>query len=92
MMIPAVAVFLTGCSGGKGDKQEDAKQEFPITQLVARDTVLHRDYVGDIHAVRNVEIRARAKGYLDHIFVDEGQEVKQGQLLFQINRQEYESE
>jgi membrane fusion protein (multidrug efflux system) len=92
IMIPVVAALLTGCSGRNKINTDDAKREFPITQLVVRDTVLHRDYVGDIHALRNVEIRARAKGYLDHIYVDEGQEVKQGQLLFQINRQEYESE
>lgn len=92
MMIFVAAAFLTGCSAGNKDKPDNSKQEFPITQLVARDTALHRDYVGDIHAMRNVEIRARAKGYLDRIYVDEGQEVKQGQLLFQINKQEYESE
>jgi len=91
MMVAVAALWLTGCSGGK-EKVDDERQEVPVTQLAARDTVLYRDYVGDIHAMRNVEIRARAKGYLDHIYVDEGQEVKQGQLLFQINKQEYESE
>jgi membrane fusion protein, multidrug efflux system len=99
MMLKNILIFtlagslcLSSCNTGIKKGKEDLSQQFPITQLFPRDTVLHRDYVGDIHAVKNVEIRARAKGYLDHIYVDEGQEVKQGQLLFQINKEEYESE
>ena len=89
-IIPFVLIFTRCSSGGQGDEQK--APEFPITVLQPRDTVIHRDYIGDIHAVKNVEIRARAKGYLDHIYVDEGQEVKEGQLLFQINQEELKSE
>jgi membrane fusion protein (multidrug efflux system) len=39
-----------------------------------------------------VEIRARVEGYLEEIFVDEGKLVKEGQLLFKINDQEYLAE
>ncbi|TGE06219.1 efflux RND transporter periplasmic adaptor subunit [Hymenobacter fodinae] len=63
----------------------------PVTQLTARDTVLHHDYVADIQAVRNVEIRARLEGFLEQIYVDEGQAVRKGQPLFRINDTEYKS-
>ncbi|GAB3696175.1 efflux RND transporter periplasmic adaptor subunit [Spirosoma flavus] len=42
-----------------------------------------------MEAVRNVEIRARVSGFLDKIYVDEGQTVHKGQLLFTLNPAEY---
>jgi membrane fusion protein (multidrug efflux system) len=42
--------------------------------------------------VRNIEIRAQEKGYLQNIYVDEGQSVKAGQLLFRIMPKLYEAE
>jgi len=80
---------LYGCRSEQKVKEEIP--EYPVTQIVNRDTILYKEYVGDIHALRNVEIRARVQGYLDHIYVDEGQEVKQGQALFRINDEEYQA-
>ncbi|MEQ9443717.1 MAG: efflux RND transporter periplasmic adaptor subunit [Cyclobacteriaceae bacterium] len=57
-----------------------------------KDTTLYREYVADIQAVQNVELRARVQGFLERIYVDEGQEVKKGQLLFKINDEEYKAE
>jgi membrane fusion protein (multidrug efflux system) len=45
-----------------------------------------------VQAVRNVELRARVPGFLEKIYVDEGQEVKKGQPLFQLNAEEYKVE
>jgi membrane fusion protein (multidrug efflux system) len=42
--------------------------------------------------VRNIELRAQEKGYLQDIYVDEGQYVKAGQLLFRIMPKIYEAE
>jgi membrane fusion protein (multidrug efflux system) len=43
-------------------------------------------------AIQNVELRARVPGFLEEIFVDEGMEVKKGQLLFKTNDQEHRAE
>ncbi len=85
-----IALFMAGCAT-KAEKKEDLKT-LPVAKLIAKDTVLHRAYVADIQAVQNVEIRARVNGFLDKIYVDEGQEVKKGQLLFGINDAEYRAE
>ncbi len=63
-----------------------------MIQLTPQKTELHREYVGNINAIRNVEIYARVKGYLEEIYVDEGQEVRKGQVLFRINDEEYQAE
>ncbi len=86
-----IIVILVACSKSSSS-DTPVISEFPVTQVIRKDTVLFHQYVVDIHAVRNVEIRARVQGYLDFIYVDEGQSVKAGQLLFKINDEEYKAE
>lgn len=87
------AFWQSGCKGNKSDKNEKHTNNiYPVTSVVVRDTLLYSEYVTDIHAVRNIEIRARVGGFLNKIYVDEGQEVKKGQPLFSINDEEYRAE
>ncbi|HMQ00920.1 MAG TPA: efflux RND transporter periplasmic adaptor subunit [Cyclobacteriaceae bacterium] len=67
-------------------------EEFPVTQIIRQDISIPLEYVANIQAFQNVEIRARVEGYLEQILVDEGKEVKKGQLLFQINDEEYRAD
>ena len=48
------------------------------------DTVINKEFVSQIRSERNIEIRAQEKGFLEKIYVDEGQMVKAGQPLFRI--------
>ncbi len=86
------ACIIISCSSKKQSSPGEASAGFPVITIAQRDTLLHTDYVSDIQAVKNVEIRARVQGFLEKIFVDEGKEVKKGQPLFQINDQEYVTE
>ncbi|GAA4800203.1 efflux RND transporter periplasmic adaptor subunit [Olivibacter ginsenosidimutans] len=56
------------------------------------DTSITKEYVAQIRSVKNIEVRALEKGYLQQIYVDEGQFVKAGQLLFKIMPKMYENE
>lgn len=80
-------VLLSNCN--ISDKTEKQPDSFPVTSVVKVDTFIYNDYVAEIHAVQNVEIRARVAGYLEKIHVDEGKHVSEGQLLFSINNKEY---
>ena len=51
-----------------------------------------KEYVAQIQSLQNIEIRAKVKGFIETINVDEGQVVKKGQLLFTIRPREYEAE
>lgn len=89
----AFALLLTACTKEKPTRTTTGEvQTLPVTEVVARDTTIHRSYVADVQAVRNVELRARVTGFLEKIYVDEGQEVKHGQRLFKINEEEYQAE
>lgn len=72
--------------------EETAPKVLPVTHVMVKDTNLYREYVADIQAVQNVELRARVQGFLERIYVDEGQVVRKGQLLFKINDEEYRAE
>jgi len=87
-----IAVALTACAAKGGTDNKDTRSELPVIKLAQKDTVLYRDYVTDIQAVKNVEIRARVQGFLETIYVDEGQTVHKGQLLFQVNDREFVTE
>lgn len=57
---------------------------FLVTNPLKKDTLTIRDYVCQIKSIQHIEVRAFERGYLQKIFVDEGQIVKKGQLMFQI--------
>ena len=81
---------MMACSTpNQGTGTQTSRDKFQVTKPVAIDTMYHNDYVSDIHSVKNVEIRARVKGYIESIHVDEGKSVKNGQVLFRISNQEY---
>ena len=75
-------LFSTGCHSNKEEKEEETR--FLVTSPLRKDTLINRDYVCQIRAIQHIEMRALEKGYLQNIFVDEGQFVKQGQPMFQI--------
>lgn len=81
---------LSNCTTKKEEKQEMSK--FTVTNPIKIDTSFTKEYVSQIHSVRNIEIRAQEKGFLQNIYVDEGQSVKAGQLLFRIMPKIYEAE
>nr|WP_255695524.1 efflux RND transporter periplasmic adaptor subunit [Pedobacter sp. MC2016-14] len=79
-----------GCTSKKEEKEEVEK--YTVTTPVKIDTSFTKEYVSQIKSVRNIEIRAQEKGFLQNIYVDEGQAVKAGQVLFRIMPKMYEAE
>jgi membrane fusion protein (multidrug efflux system) len=83
-------LYQTSCTSKKEAKEEAGK--YTATSALKMDTSFTKEYVSQIRSVRNIEIRAQEKGYLQDIYVDEGQFVKAGQLLFRIMPKIYEAE
>lgn len=81
---------LSSCTTKKEEKEEVGK--LTVTSPVKIDTSFVKEYVSQIRSIRNIEIRAQEKGFLQNIYVDEGQFVKEGQLLFRIMPKIYEAE
>ena len=84
-------IFLaTNCTSKK--QESTATEQFSVTNPLKIDTAYDKEYIAQIQSLRNVELRAQEKGYLEKIYVDEGQYVKAGQLLFKIMPKIYEAE
>lgn len=83
-------VCYTSCTSAKAEKEEESI--YKVTTPLRIDTSFVKEYVSQIKSVRNIEIRAQEKGYLQNIYVDEGQYVKAGQVLFRIMPKIYEAE
>jgi membrane fusion protein (multidrug efflux system) len=80
-----------GLVGGACSKQPEdnghhgeASHPIVLTTPAVMDVPTSQDYVCQIHSRRNIEVRALTEGYLQEISVQEGQEVKEGQVLFKI--------
>lgn len=86
-----ILLLLLACSKQTAQKPIEP-DEYPVVKVIRRDISIPLEYVVNIQAKQNVEIRARVEGYLEKIYVDEGQQVRKGQLLFQINDEEYAAE
>ncbi len=87
--------FQTSCSSNKKEKEDTEETEvvkYIATSPLKVDTSFTKEYVSQIKSVRNIEIRAQEKGFLQNIYVDEGQFVKEGQMLFKIMPKIYEAE
>ncbi len=83
-------LIYAGCNHEKQEKTEESK--FFITSPLQKDTLIYKDYVCQIHAISHIELRSQEKGYLQNIYVDEGQFVRKGQKMFQIMPVIYEAE
>jgi len=83
-------LWCTSCSSTH--EEAEAETKFMVTSPVRMDTSLVKSYVCQIRSIQHIEVRALEKGYLQQIFVDEGQLVKKGQMLFQVMPTLYEAE
>ncbi len=88
VVLSMAIVVLSGCHPAPEPKEEVAK--FEVTQPLRKDISIIKEYVSQIHAFKHIELRALERGYIQDIFVDEGQSVAQGQRMFKIMPNLYE--
>lgn len=70
-----------------------ARPPTPVTivEIKPQDTPEVSEFTGKTASSRQVEIRARVEGYLDKIAYTEGSLVKNGQLLFQLDPNQFKA-
>jgi membrane fusion protein (multidrug efflux system) len=65
--------------------------EVYVTGVVQRDVPVYLELVGQTEGFQDVEIRARVEGFLETVNFQEGSFVKQGELLYTIDRKPLEA-
>jgi membrane fusion protein (multidrug efflux system) len=85
-----VLIVVSSCASHT--EEHEAETKFLVTSPVIKDTIITQEYVSQIRSIQHIELRALEKGYLQNIYVDEGQFVKKGQKMFQIMPLLYQAE
>jgi membrane fusion protein (multidrug efflux system) len=81
------SLFIAACDTGRAQQQETHQvesQKLVVTMPAAEDVIVTQTYVSQIHSRRHIEVRALDSGYLQQVYVQEGQKVKQGHVMFKI--------
>lgn len=87
----AAAAFTLSACGGDAHAAEE-RTTLPVTTPMRQDVELTHEYVGQVRAIQHIELRALERGYLEGVFVDEGQVIKAGQRMFQLMPRIYQAE
>ncbi len=93
-IMPGVIVVLTlvlsGCGSEQaGDEQAPPSPEVSVAQVLSKSIQQWDEYTGRVSAIDTIELRARVSGYVQYFAYQEGQEVKQSDLLFLIDQRPY---
>ncbi|HSE95370.1 MAG TPA: efflux RND transporter periplasmic adaptor subunit [Methylomirabilota bacterium] len=89
-------VFGSACDREGGGKESKAAPAEPtptviVAEIPQQTVQVSGEFVARTEAVPTVEIRARVSGMLEQVRFREGSEVKQGQVLFVIQQEEYKA-
>lgn len=83
----SIAAMMYSCNSGNA--QENQIQNSAIStdfiQLKSGNADVSTGYPGSVEGQDNVDIKAQVTGYLDAVYIKEGQYVNKGQALFKIN-------
>lgn len=89
----ALACLIVIVSGCNKTEQAPPAQPLQVTavSVTPRDTPVSFEFVAQTESSREVEIRARVDGFLDKRLYTEGNMVREGQPLFQMDRKPFEA-
>lgn len=88
MVLLVIALAATSCK-----KQAAAPPPPPVVQVLAvggTNAPMFTEIIGQLDSPQNVQVRARVEGFVDKILFTEGEFVKQGDPLFELDRKPFE--
>jgi membrane fusion protein, multidrug efflux system len=91
LVTAASVALLAGCGEGQKQQAVPPPPKVTVAKPIERTIVDQDEYVGRFVAVDSVEIRARVSGYLDKVHFQDGQYVKQGDILFTIDKRPFQN-
>lgn len=94
LLFIAAAIF-SGCSGGQSDRA-DAKTEAPaipvsVSPVITKSVPVQVRANGSVQAIATVTVMSQVDGQVSRIHFTEGQDIKQGDLLFTLDQRPFEA-
>ena len=90
-VLTAVCGGLLVASCGQQKKREQGAQQYKTTVVTKKDMTLERQYSARLTGRQIVEIRPQVSGCITRICINEGENVRKGQLLFVIDQVPYQA-
>ncbi|MCH5347435.1 MAG: efflux RND transporter periplasmic adaptor subunit [Muribaculaceae bacterium] len=90
----ALAMALTGCGDkNKGAGADMAQQapEIAVMSVAPANTELETTFPATIKGKTDIDIRPQVTGFITKVHVDEGQQVKKGQVLFTLDQVQFQA-
>ncbi|MFZ3252517.1 MAG: efflux RND transporter periplasmic adaptor subunit [Pseudolabrys sp.] len=91
VVVPLVLATLVASCGEPKQQGGPPPPAVTVATPVKRTVFDYDEYVGRFTAINLVEVRARVSGYLDKLQFKDGQLVKQGDLLFTIDKRPFQN-
>jgi membrane fusion protein (multidrug efflux system) len=91
LLIAAVTVLCIFSGAGNGWAQQPAAVQVGTTAAERRPITKATEFVGRVEAVDRVDIRARVTGFLQEVLFKEGESVKEGAVLYRIERESFDA-
>src|SRR5690606_8396458 len=83
----AGVLVLMSCGGKTQQQAAPPPPSLKVATLQKQDVTLENTYSTTMEGVQNVQIWPKVGGFVDNIYVAEGQKVKKGRLLFKLETQ-----
>src|SRR5262245_35816088 len=90
--LAASLVLLTVWITSSADEPAEKPPDVAVVRPVSTELPEHEDFTGRTDASARVEVRARATGYLVKIYFEDGDRVKEGDVLFEIDPRPYQAQ
>ncbi len=84
-------ISFAGCGKSSPVLTDPPPPEVTVSNPVVREVTDYFEFPGQTCAVGEVEVRARVTGYIVKVNFEDGQEVKKGDLLFEIDPRPYQA-
>lgn len=92
LVVATALALLAGCSLEAQEPAAMPPPEVSVAPVVSRDIAGWNTFTGRITAIETVELRPRVGGYIEKVNFAEGEEVKKGDVLFEIDARSYRAE
>jgi membrane fusion protein (multidrug efflux system) len=81
--------ILFSCKGGKDGKEKKGPSKYKVMSVAKGDATVYDSFAAQIESENTVDIYSRGTGYIQRIYVNEGDNVRKGSPILKINDADY---
>jgi multidrug efflux system membrane fusion protein len=90
-LIPILMILLFGCSTSGHEKNGRPPVKVEVADVIVKEIPIFIDAIGNIEERTIVQIKPQVQGILLKAYVTQGQEVEEGELLYEIDSRPFQA-